>query len=129
MTQTNRSRNRALLDYVALPMLFLTVVLLGGLRVGAEDRTFIFVAPPLVTLVLAILLMLLLVRGRLIRLHQWVSSELPPLTNIVHIWMLITLFFCVGPGFQFCPARAWLASLVVFVLLSVDALEQSVFLV
>jgi hypothetical protein len=100
MTQTNRSRNRALLDHVALPMIFLTVVLLGGLRVGAEDRTFIFVAPPLVTLVLALLLMLLLVRGRLIRLHQWVSSELPPLTNVVHLWMLITLFFASAQAFN-----------------------------
>ena len=100
MTQTNRSSNRALLDYVALPTLFLTVVLLGGLRVGTEHRTFIFVAPPLVTLVLAILLMLLLVRGRLIRLHQWVSSELPPLTNVVHIWMLITLFFASAQAFN-----------------------------
>ncbi len=100
MTQTNRSSNRALLDYVALPMLFLTVVLLGGLRVGTENRTFIFVAPPLVTLVLGILLMLLLVRGRLIRLHQWVSSDLPPLTNVVHIWMLITLFFASAQAFN-----------------------------
>src|SRR5687767_715912 len=100
MTQTNRSRNRALLDYVALPMLFLTVVLLGGLRVGTENRTFIFVAPPLVTLFLSILLMLLLVRGRLIKLHQWISSELPPLTNVVHIWMLITLFFASAQAFN-----------------------------
>ena len=100
MTQTNRSSNRALLDHVALPMLFLTVVLLGGLRVGTENRTFIFVAPPLVTLLLGILLMLLLVRGRLIRLHQWVSSELPPLTNVVHIWMLITLFFASAQAFN-----------------------------
>jgi hypothetical protein len=100
MTANNRSRNRALLDYVALPMLFLTVVLLGGLRVGAENRTFIFVAPPLVTLLLGVLLMLLLVRGRLIRFHQWVGSELPPLTNVVHIWMLITLFFASAQAFN-----------------------------
>ena len=100
MTQTNRSHNRALLDYVALPMIFLTVVLLGGLRVGTENRTFIFVAPPLVTLLLGILLMLLLVRGRLIGLHQWVSSELPPLTNVAHIWMLITLFFASAQAFN-----------------------------
>jgi hypothetical protein len=100
MTQTNRSRNRALLDCVALPMLFLTVVLLGGLRVGAESRTFIFVAPPLVTLLLAVLLVLLLVRGDLIRFHQWVASDLPPLTNVVHIWMLITLFFASAQAFN-----------------------------
>jgi hypothetical protein len=89
------------LDYVALPMLFLTVVLLGGLRVGtAENRTLIFVAPPLVTLLLAVLLMLLLLRGRLIRFHQWIASDLSPLTNIVHIWMFITLFFASAQTFN-----------------------------
>jgi hypothetical protein len=100
MTANNRSRNRALVDNVVLPTLFLTVTLLGGLRVGAENRSFIFVAPPLVTLFLGVLLMLLLVRGRLIRFHQWVSNELPPLTNVVHIWMLITLFFASVQAFN-----------------------------
>ena len=100
MTQTNRSRNRALLDHVALPMLFLTVVLLGGLRVGMENRTFIFVAPPLVTLLLAVLLVLLLVRGRLIVFHQWIASDLPPFTNVVHLWMFITLFFASAQAFN-----------------------------
>jgi hypothetical protein len=98
--QTNRSRNRALVDYVALPMLFLTVVLLGGLRVGTENRTLVFVAPPLVTLLLAVLLMLLLLRGRLIKFHQWIGSDLPPLTNVVHIWMLITVFFASAQAFN-----------------------------
>ncbi len=100
MTANNRSRNRALVEYVVLPMLFLTVTLLGGLRVDAENRTFIFVAPPLVTLLLGVLLMLLLVRGRLIKLHQWVGNDLPPLTNVVHIWMLITLFFASAQAFN-----------------------------
>jgi hypothetical protein len=100
MTQTNRSRNRLLVEFLVLPILFLTVALLGGLRVDAENRTFIFAAPPLVTLLLGVLLMLLLVRGRLVRLHQWVGSELPPLTNVVHIWMLITLFFASAQAFN-----------------------------
>jgi hypothetical protein len=100
MAQTNHSRNRALVDFVVLPMLFLTVALLGGLRVGGESRTFIFVAPPLVTLLLAVLLMLLLVRGHLIRFSQWVGSELPPLTNVAHLWMLITLFFASAQAFN-----------------------------
>ena len=100
MTANNRSTNRALVDNLVLPTLFLTVVLLGGLRVAAENGTFIFVAPPLVTLFLGVLLMLLLVRGRLIRFHEWVRNELPPLTNIVHIWMLITLFFASVQAFN-----------------------------
>ena len=100
MTATNRSRNRALVDNVVLPTLFLTVALLGGLRVGAENRTFIFVAPPLVTLFLGVLLMLLLVRGRLIKFNQWIGNELPPLTNVVHIWILLTLFFASVQAFN-----------------------------
>src|SRR5688572_30473652 len=100
MTANNRSRNRELVDHVVLPVLFLTVTLLGGLRVGAEDRAFIFIAPPLVTLVLAVLLMLLLVRGRLVTLNQWVGHELPPLTNVAHIWLFITLFFASAQAFN-----------------------------
>ena len=38
----NRSTNRVLVDFVVLPFLFLTVALLGGLRIGAESRTFHF---------------------------------------------------------------------------------------
>ena len=114
MTQTSRSRNRALLNYVALPMLFLTVVLLGGLRVSTESR-FIFVAPPLVTLLLAVLLVLLLVRGRLIRFHQWIAADFPPLTNVVHIWMLITLFFASAQAFNsVLPERGLLHGLFSF---------------
>jgi hypothetical protein len=100
MSQTHRSRNRALVDFVVLPFLFLTVALLGGLRIGAESRTFIFIAPPLVTLLLAVLLMLLLVRGGLITLRQWVGSDLPPLTNVAHVWMFITLFFASAQAFN-----------------------------
>ena len=70
------------------------------MRVSTENRTFIFVAPPLVTLLLAVLLVLLLVRGRLIRFHQWIASDLPPLTNVVNLWMLITLFFASAQAFN-----------------------------
>jgi hypothetical protein len=100
MTTSNTSRNRTLVEFVVLPVLFLTVVLLGGLRVDPENRTFIFFAPPLVTLLLAVLLMLLLVRGRLIIFRQWVGNELPPLTNVAHIWMLVTLFFASAQAFN-----------------------------
>src|SRR3954451_4715939 len=100
MPQTNGSRNRALVDFVVLPFVFLTVALLGGLRIGAENGAFIFIAPPLVTLLLATLLMLLLVRGGLLKLHQWVGSDFPPLTNVAHIWMFITIFFASAQAFN-----------------------------
>jgi len=89
----NRARNEALVSYWVLPFLFLTVALLGGLRVGADDHAFIFFPPPLITLVLAVLLMLLFVRGGLIELRTWVAGHQPPLANLSHIWILLTLFF------------------------------------
>ena len=100
VSHTNRSRNRALVNFVLLPFLFLTVALLGGLRIGAESRTFIFIAPPLVTLLLASLSLLLFVRGGLLRFHQWVGSDFPPLTNIAHTWMFITIFFASAQAFN-----------------------------
>src|SRR6266446_8007620 len=100
MTGANRSRNRSLVSFVLLPLLFLTVTLLGGLRIAADTRAFVFVAPPLVTLVLAVLLMLLFVRGRLIQFNQWLASDYPPLTNVSHVWMMITLFFASAQAFN-----------------------------
>lgn len=88
------------MGYVVLPFIFLTVVLLGGLRVSADDRAFIFFPPPLITLVLAVLLMLLFVRGGLIELKSWVDSDNPPFTNVSHIWLLLTLFFASAQAFN-----------------------------
>jgi hypothetical protein len=93
-------RNRALVRFIALPMIFLTVALLGGLRVSAEDRVFVFIAPPLVTLILATLLMLLFVRGHLIELKAWLSSVHPALENISHALTLLTLFFASAQAFN-----------------------------
>ena len=100
MTAGNRSRNRALLRFIALPMIFLTVALLGGLRVSAGDYVFVFVAPPLITLVLAVLLMLLFVRGHAIEPGRWVSGEYPTLVNISHLLTLLSLFFASAQAFN-----------------------------
>lgn len=100
MTVSNRSRNRALLRFIALPMIFLTVALLGGLRVSAEDYVFVFVAPPLITLVLAVLLMLLFVRGHAIEMGRWVSGEHPALVNVSHLLTLLSLFFASAQAFN-----------------------------
>lgn len=100
MAVSNRSRNRALVRFIALPMIFLTVALLGGLRVSAEDYVFVFVAPPLITLVLAAMLMLLFVRGHAIELGQWVSSDHPTLINVSHALTLLALFFASAQAFN-----------------------------
>jgi hypothetical protein len=100
MTVSYRSRNRALLRYVLLPMIFLTVALLGGLRVDYETKIFVFVPPPLITLILSLMLMLLCVRGGAIELRQWVKSEQPALTNVSHVLTLLTVFFASAQAFN-----------------------------
>lgn len=98
-SENNRIGNSALVSFLVLPLLFLTVAFLGGLRISAE-HAFVFVAPPLITLLLAVLLMLLFVRGGLIRFQRWVANDRPPLTNVSHIWMLFTLFFASAQAFN-----------------------------
>ena len=96
----HRARNQALVSYWALPLIFLTVALLGGLRIAAEDSKFIFYPPPLITLVLAVLLMLLFVRGGLIEMRLWIAANNPPIVNVSHVWVLLTLFFASAQAFN-----------------------------
>jgi hypothetical protein len=72
-------------------VVLLTVVLLGGMRVR-PDQSFQFLPPPLVTLVMATLLMSLFARGGLIRLERWVSGRQPALANVSHALTLLALF-------------------------------------
>ena len=100
MTTDNRARNHALVRHLLLPTVFLTVALLGGLRVGAETGAFVFVAPPLITLLLAALLMILFVRGRALKPSRWLDGELHPLENVSHALTLATLFFASAQSFN-----------------------------
>ncbi|HVG32503.1 MAG TPA: hypothetical protein VM911_05460 [Pyrinomonadaceae bacterium] len=115
MKQTHPSRNRALMRFIVLPMLFLTVALLGGLRVDAETRAFVFVPPPLITLILSVLLLSLFVRAGLIKLNRWISSAHPALENVSHALTLLALFFASAQAFNsVLPERGllfWLFSL------------------
>lgn len=95
-----RSTNRALLTYVLLPTLFLTAALLGGVRVGASGGAIRFVPPPLVTLILASMLLALFVRGRAIELGRWLSSESPAAENASHALTLAALFFASAQAFN-----------------------------
>lgn len=93
-------RNRALLHFIVLPTMLLTVALLGGLRVDAQTKQFIFVAPPLVTLVMAILLGVLFVRAGAIDLRYWLAIDQPMLTNLAHLLTLVSLFFASAQAFN-----------------------------
>jgi len=100
LARRNRSKNQALLTYVVLPFVFLTVAFLGGLRVSGESHAFMFLPPSLITLVLAVLLLLLFVRGGLIEIRSLITSANSPFTNVTHIWMLLTLFFACAQAFN-----------------------------
>jgi hypothetical protein len=93
------ARRRAAARALLLPLVFLTVALLGGMRV-ATDRSFVFLPPPLVTLVMAALLSSLFLRGRLVRLEAWLGSRHGVLTNVSHALTLLTLFFASAQAFN-----------------------------
>lgn len=82
------------LQYIFLPLIFLTVALLGGLRIAsAEDKAFLFLKPPLVCLIFAAVLLVLFFRAGLIKLEGWFSENFSTLKNIADGAVLITLFF------------------------------------
>ena len=94
------SRNRTLVRFIVLPTIFLTVCLLGGLRVDAGTRGFDFLAPPLITLILAALLLSLFVKAGALNLRSWITSNQPALTSISHFLTLLALFFASAQAFN-----------------------------
>lgn len=77
---------------VVLPLIFLAVTLLGGLRFGEKDSAFIFLVPPLLCLVFAAAVMVLFFRSRLLRLDGWLSETKSTLENVANAAILVTLF-------------------------------------
>ena len=76
-------------EAVVLPLLFLTVALLGGVRTAEAVR---LVTPPLGALVLAMLLFAALTRARVLVPDRHMNSGRPPLENANGIVLLLTLF-------------------------------------
>jgi hypothetical protein len=85
--------------HVLLPVVLVTVALLGGLRVPA-DQSLRFMPPPLVTLIMAALLMALFARGRLVLFDRWVSPRNTALANVSHALTLLALFFASAQAFN-----------------------------
>jgi hypothetical protein len=80
------------LQYVFLPLIFLTVALLGGLRIGIEKSEFVFLKPALICLVFGAILLVLFFRAKLIVLDGWFSEDFPTLTNIANGAVILSLF-------------------------------------
>lgn len=83
---------RARKRYLLVPFLFLTVALLGGLRIGSEKSEFIFVRPALFCLIAAAMLMILIFRAGLLRLDGWFSEEFTSLKNVANGGVVVALF-------------------------------------
>ena len=78
--------------YVILPIVFLAVTLLGGMRLGAADNEFIFLKPALICLVFAAVAMVLFFRAGLISIEGWLSDKIPTLQNTANAAILLTMF-------------------------------------
>jgi hypothetical protein len=78
--------------YLLLPFVFLTVTLLGGLRLATPDNAFIFWRPALFCLISAAILMVLFFRARLISVEGWFSEDFSALKNVANGAVLVTLF-------------------------------------
>jgi hypothetical protein len=83
---------RSYLLYIFLPFIFLTVTLLGGLRLAGPDNALVFLKPALFCLIFGSILLVLFFRAGLIRLDGWFSEELPTLKNTANAAVLFTLF-------------------------------------
>lgn len=76
-------------EAIVLPASFLSVALLGGLRLAPEVR---LVPPPLISLVLAMLLLACLVRAGVFAPHAVINAERSNLENSTGFTVLLTLF-------------------------------------
>lgn len=89
---THEEKNALYLRYLLLPVIFLTVALLGGLRISGLDGAFIFLKPALICLIFASILLILFVRSKMIVIDGWFSESFPIAKNVANGAVMISLF-------------------------------------
>jgi hypothetical protein len=109
----------ALRESFVLPCLFLTVALLGGLRLSPTVR---LIAPPLMTLVLAMLLVGALARSRAVAPERLMGQHRSILENLSGLVILLTLFAASAQIFNLVIPEAGLLQLLVSVFFLVQLL-------
>ena len=90
--KTVRNPQSAIRNYLLLPFVFLTIALLGGLRVGGKENDFLFFKPHLICLVFAAILLALFFRAGLIKINNWFSEEFSVIKNAASAAILLALF-------------------------------------
>jgi hypothetical protein len=101
-------------EAVYLPLLFLTVTLLGGVRI-AERVTLL--PPSLFSLVLALLLLGVLVTSGALAPERLMNTERSALANVNGCSVLITLFFAAAQAFSLATPESGLPHLLFCVFL------------
>lgn len=100
LSSESRERTRAIRLYIFLPLIFLTAALFGGLRLASPDGAFVFVAPALVCLLFAAILMVLFVRVGMISIDGWFSDEITTSNNIANGVVLASTFAATAQVFN-----------------------------
>jgi hypothetical protein len=96
-------------EAITLPMLFLTVSALGGVRV-AQGGSLALVPPSLMSLILATVLVSALVRSRALVPHRLLNDQRGPLANSSGVVVLISLLAASAQVFTLVtPAKGLLA--------------------
>jgi hypothetical protein len=103
-------------EAVYLPLLFITVALLGGLRV--DDRV-TFVPPPLFALVLGVMLFGVLVRGHVLASERLMSASRTSLENLNGLTVILSTFFAATQVFNLVTPESGLPFLLFNVFLFV----------
>jgi hypothetical protein len=106
----------AAVEAIYLPLLFLTVALLGGLRLGEHV---VLVPPPLFALVLALLQLGVLVKGAALDPDRLLSGRRTALANLNGLVLLLTAFFASAQAFSLVTPDAGLPRLLCGVFLFV----------
>lgn len=91
-TKDQKPNSKSQIQYIFAPVIFLTVALLGGLRLAMPDSNFLFLKPALICLIFAAVLLVLFVRAGLIKLDGWFSEDFSMIENIANGGVLISLF-------------------------------------
>lgn len=78
--------------YLLVPFIFLTVTLLGGMRLSSENNDFLFLKPSLICLVFAAITLVLFFRANLIQVRNWFSENDSFTKNAANALVLCTLF-------------------------------------
>src|SRR5215210_4758940 len=91
-----------------LPLLFLTVVLLGGMRISGR---IVFLPPSLFSLVLGLLLLGVLVRCGALALELLMHAARPAIANLNGFVVVLTMFLAGAQAFSLATPDAGLPNL------------------